>query len=71
MRSQKQTNKAPRPHQSQSSARRWSGGHAGLIPPPKFPLKAKHPAVPLTPATDKAAKGGTNPSHHSGANGAE
>ena len=34
MRSQKQINKAPRPHKATSSARGWSGGPAGFIPAP-------------------------------------
>ena len=59
MRSQKQTNKAPRPHKATSSARGWSGGHAGFIPAPKFSLKARKPAAePGPPAPDMAAQGG-------------
>ena len=49
MRSQKQINKAPRPHKATSSARGWSGGPAGFIPAPKFSLKARKPAAEPAP----------------------
>ena len=59
MRSQKQTNKAPRPHKSQSAARGFSGGHTGFIPPPKFPVKTKQQAAAsVSPAPDKTGEAG-------------
>lgn len=62
MRSQKQTNKAPRPHKATSSARGWSGGPAGFIPAPKFSLKARKPAAePEPPAPDMATPGKAAP----------
>jgi hypothetical protein len=41
MRSQKQTNRSPRPLKTKHD--RWSGNSSGggLIPPPKFPQPAK------------------------------
>ena len=56
MRSQKQTNKAPRPHKSQSAARSWSGGPAGFIPPPKFANKVKRFSVPREAAPENEAQ---------------
>lgn len=62
MRSQKQTNKAPRPHKATSSARGWSGGPAGFIPAPKFSLKARKPAAqPVPRAPDMATTGEAAP----------
>ncbi len=62
MRSQKQTNKAPRPHKATSSARGWSGGPAGFIPAPKFSLKARKPAAePEPPAPGMATPGEAAP----------
>ncbi|MES2706430.1 MAG: hypothetical protein V4726_07490 [Verrucomicrobiota bacterium] len=64
MRSQKQTNKAPRPHKSQSAARGFSGGHGGLIPAPSFALRAKKSVTPPeTPsvAPSPASAGKTPP----------
>ncbi|MCX6855878.1 MAG: hypothetical protein NTV80_13345 [Verrucomicrobia bacterium] len=35
MRSQKQSNRAPRPFKNQNSTKGWSGGGGGFIPAPK------------------------------------
>ncbi|MBK8095330.1 MAG: hypothetical protein IPK32_26005 [Verrucomicrobiaceae bacterium] len=42
MRSQKQTNRSPRPFKNQQTSGHWSGGAGGgFIPPPKFPQPVK------------------------------
>jgi hypothetical protein len=43
MRSQKQTNRSPRPLKNKQGGDRWSGSSSGggFIPPPKFPQPAK------------------------------
>jgi hypothetical protein len=48
MKSQKQTNKPPRPFKSGSAARSWGNKDAGFIPGQKPAVKLKKP-VPVTP----------------------
>jgi len=57
MRSQKQTNKPPRPFKNQGGAGRWSGGQGGgFIPAPKFPQpKKKKDDAEGGESTDKTA----------------
>lgn len=51
MRSQKQSNKAPRPFKNGSSGGRWSGGQGsgGFIPAPKIIQRVKKPESPPPP----------------------
>jgi len=54
MRSQKQTNKAPRPFKSGNTQRGWNGGQGGGFIPGQQPgFRAKKNA-PSTPATEPA-----------------
>lgn len=49
MRSQKQSNRAPRPFKNQNSTKGWSGGNQGFIPAPKVNLHLKKIALPSAP----------------------
>jgi hypothetical protein len=57
MRSQKQSNKAPRPFKNKSSGRDWSGGNqgGGFIPAPKPIFKKKTPFLPPLPKPEDQA----------------
>ena len=54
MRSQKQTNRAPRPFKNNQSAGKWTGGSgsSGFIPGPKVVPRVKKPEGIPPPAPD-------------------
>jgi hypothetical protein len=55
MRSQKHSNKAPRPFKNKSSSRGWSGGNqgGGFIPAPKPIFTKKTAVLPPLPKTEE------------------
>jgi hypothetical protein len=66
MRSQKISNRSPRPFKNQSSTKGWGGGGGGFIPggKPQLPLKKLKPKASET----DAASSGESGADESGAN---